>query len=326
MATRSTFYLDGLNLSSSKSVYSDEQLTTLASDGWYSDDVIARRQIGGVLQAVEQCDNCSEPEVVEIATVYIVNGDCATGDPSDPFDSKVWVDASWSGFTTNVSGKLVVNNTALFAEIPTRYYDPFDSSVSISDLSITTSASPFINPNNNTGDGVYLTQENSLKNATPNIKATVSSNADPTLSTVTFEVCPCDNCSEPEVVEIATVYIVNGDCATGDPSDPFDSKVWVDASWSGFTTNVSGKLVVNNTALFAEIPTRYYDPFDSSVSISDLSITTSASPFINPNNNTGDGVYLTQENSLKNATPNIKATVSSNADPTLSTVTFEVCP
>ena len=193
MATRSTFYLDGLNLSSSKSVYSDEQLTTLASDGWYSDNIIARRQIGGLLQAVEQCDNCSEPEPpvqVEIAAVYVVNGDCTTGNPSDPFDSKVWVEASWSGFTTNVSGKLVVDNTAFFAEIPVRYYDPFDSSVTISNLSITPSASPFINPNNNTGDGVYLTQEDSLNNASPNIKATVSSNADPTLSTVTFEVCP----------------------------------------------------------------------------------------------------------------------------------------
>ena len=61
MATRSTFYLDGLNLSSSKSVYSDEQLTTLASDGWYSDGSIARQQVSGLLQAVEQCLECSTP-------------------------------------------------------------------------------------------------------------------------------------------------------------------------------------------------------------------------------------------------------------------------
>lgn len=61
MATRSTFYLDGLNLSSSKSVYSDEQLTTLASDGWYSDGLIARQQVSGLLQAVEQCLECSTP-------------------------------------------------------------------------------------------------------------------------------------------------------------------------------------------------------------------------------------------------------------------------
>lgn len=190
MATRSTFYLDGLNLSSSTSVYSDEQLTTLASDGWYSDGSIARQQIGGILQAVEDCDNCGEPEVVYIAAIYLVNGDCDTGDPSLTFVTKVWVDASWSGFTTNASGKLVVNNTALASFIPIRYYDPNDTSVSISSQSIDTAAAPFANPNGNTDDGVYLAQEFSLKNATPNIKATIASNVDPTLSTVTFEVCP----------------------------------------------------------------------------------------------------------------------------------------
>jgi hypothetical protein len=190
MATRSTFYLDGLNLSSSRSVYSDEQLTTLASDGWYSDGLIARQQVSGLLQAVEQCDNCSDPEVVEIAAIYLVNGDCATGDPSLELDQKVWVESSWAGFTTDSLGRLVVNNTALFASTPIRYYDPFDPNVSISSLSITSTATPFANPNSSLGDGVYLTQEDSLKNASPNIKATVASDADPTLSTVTFELCP----------------------------------------------------------------------------------------------------------------------------------------
>lgn len=190
MATRSTFYLDGLDLSSSTSVYSDEQLNTLASDGWYSDNSIARQQIGGLLQAVEDCDNCGEPEVVEIASVVLVNGDCTTGDPSLPLTQKVWVEASWDGFTTNVSGKLVVNNTTLAAFIPIRYYNPNDASVSISSQSVDTSASPFANPSGSTDDGVYLAKDVSLKNATPNIKATIASNVDPTLSTVTFEVCP----------------------------------------------------------------------------------------------------------------------------------------
>lgn len=200
MATRSTFYLDGLNLSSSSSVYSDEQLTTLASDGWYSDGLIARQQVSGLLQAVEQCDNCGgpppppppppPPETIYVAAIYLVNGDCATGDPSLGLDQKVWVEASWAGFTTDSLGRLVVNNTALFASTPIRYYDPFDPNVSISSLSITSTSTPFANPNSSLGDGVYLTQEDSLKNASPNIKATVASDADPTLSTVTFELCP----------------------------------------------------------------------------------------------------------------------------------------
>ena len=193
MANSSTYYLDGIDLSDATSLYTDIQLTTLAPDGWYSNGVIAREQVSGILQAEETCDDCGGPTPVttEIAAVYLVNGDCSTGDPSDPFETKVWIESSWSGFTTNGSGKLVVNNTALFAELPTRYYDPFDANVIVSLDSITTSKNPFISPNSSTGDGVYLVQNDSLNTSgSNNIKATVASNPDPTLSDVTFELCP----------------------------------------------------------------------------------------------------------------------------------------
>lgn len=194
MATSSTYYLDGIDLSDATSVYTDVQLTTLASDGWYSNGVIAREQIGGVLQAEETCDDCGgpPPTTVEVAAVQLVNGDCTTGDPSDPnTDGKVWVDSTWSGFTTNGSGKLVVNNTAFFAAPPERYYDPIDPNVTISSDSITSDTNGTISPNNNTGDGVYLVQNISLNTVgSNNIKATVSSDPDPTLSDVTFELCP----------------------------------------------------------------------------------------------------------------------------------------
>lgn len=193
MANSSTYYLDGIDLSDATSLYTDIQLTTLAPDGWYSNGVIAREQVSGILQAEETCDDCGGPAPVttEIASVYLVNGDCSTGDPSDPFETKVWIESSWSGFTTNGSGKLVVNNTALFAELPTRYYDPFDANVVVSLNSITTSKNPFISPNSSAGDGVYLVQNDSLNTSgSNNIKATVASNPDPTLSDVTFELCP----------------------------------------------------------------------------------------------------------------------------------------
>lgn len=193
MATSSTYYLDGIDLSDATSVYTDIQLTTLAPDGWYSNGVIAREQISGILQAEETCDDCGgpPPTTVEVAAVYLVSGDCATGDPSDPFDGKVWIESSWGGFIANGSGKLVVNNTPLFAELPARYYDPIDPNVIISAGSITSDTTGTINPNNNTGDGVYLVQNTSLNTTgSDNIKATVASNPDPTLSDVTFELCP----------------------------------------------------------------------------------------------------------------------------------------
>jgi len=54
-----TFYLDGLTLNNSTSVYADIALTTLAPDQFYSDSVISRQQLNGVLLAEQICDSCS---------------------------------------------------------------------------------------------------------------------------------------------------------------------------------------------------------------------------------------------------------------------------
>lgn len=61
MATFGTFYLNGNNLLNATSVFTDAALTTLAADNYYSDGTNVRRQVGGTLQAVEQCPSCNIP-------------------------------------------------------------------------------------------------------------------------------------------------------------------------------------------------------------------------------------------------------------------------
>lgn len=56
-----TFYLDGPTLQTATSVFTDVSLTTLASDGYYSDQVISRQQLNGLLQGIETCINCASP-------------------------------------------------------------------------------------------------------------------------------------------------------------------------------------------------------------------------------------------------------------------------
>lgn len=59
MATSATFYLDAPSLSSATVVYSDPSLTSVASNGFYSDGSIVREQASGALLPQTTCPSCS---------------------------------------------------------------------------------------------------------------------------------------------------------------------------------------------------------------------------------------------------------------------------
>lgn len=61
MATSSTYYLNAPSLASSTSVFTDAGLTVLAADGFYSDGVISREQVSGVLLPQQTCPSCATP-------------------------------------------------------------------------------------------------------------------------------------------------------------------------------------------------------------------------------------------------------------------------
>ena len=61
MPTEALFFLDAGTLDQATSVYTDIGLTTLAADGFYSNTVISREQLNGVLQAQTTCVNCASP-------------------------------------------------------------------------------------------------------------------------------------------------------------------------------------------------------------------------------------------------------------------------
>jgi hypothetical protein len=53
-----TYYLNGSSLSSATSIFTDIGLTTLATDGHYSNGAVSRQQVSGVLQAASVCEDC----------------------------------------------------------------------------------------------------------------------------------------------------------------------------------------------------------------------------------------------------------------------------
>ena len=60
MATRATYYFDGLNFATAIALFTDQALTTKAADGYYSLGTISRRQVNGFLQSAANCTECGD--------------------------------------------------------------------------------------------------------------------------------------------------------------------------------------------------------------------------------------------------------------------------
>ena len=73
MAISGTYYLNAPSLGSATSVFDDSTLLILAADGFYSDGVIAREQVSGVLLPQQSCPSC-------------VSYNCVEGTCTDPGD------------------------------------------------------------------------------------------------------------------------------------------------------------------------------------------------------------------------------------------------
>lgn len=75
MSVSATYYLDAPSLGSASVIYSDAALTTIAADGYYSDGIIVREQVSGVLLPQEICPSCNP-----------VSYNCVEGTCVDPGD------------------------------------------------------------------------------------------------------------------------------------------------------------------------------------------------------------------------------------------------
>lgn len=62
-------FLNGANLQSSTVVYSNNLLTTVAPDGYYSDGLVVRRQLSGILLDIEDCPECSSFDCSQNITI-----------------------------------------------------------------------------------------------------------------------------------------------------------------------------------------------------------------------------------------------------------------
>ena len=79
MATSASFYINGPSLEAATAVFTDSSLLTCAADGFYSDGVISREQVGCVLLPQQTCPSCSTAFSLGYSEV-----DCATACSETP--------------------------------------------------------------------------------------------------------------------------------------------------------------------------------------------------------------------------------------------------
>ena len=58
MSISQTYYIDGSSLETSTGVFLNSQMSVPAQDGYYSNGSVSRRQLGGILLAVQTCPSC----------------------------------------------------------------------------------------------------------------------------------------------------------------------------------------------------------------------------------------------------------------------------
>lgn len=69
-----TYYFDGVNFSQATALYTNATLSTLAPDGWYSQNGIVRQQLSGILLNAQPCDACTVPCGAGISASFSGNG------------------------------------------------------------------------------------------------------------------------------------------------------------------------------------------------------------------------------------------------------------
>ena len=79
-----TFYINDISLATATAVFEDAALTICAPDGFYSDSVTAREQVGCVLLPEQVCpacctDNCAGWEITFVTDGSITYVECGSG-------------------------------------------------------------------------------------------------------------------------------------------------------------------------------------------------------------------------------------------------------
>lgn len=184
-------YTNTGELLTSSSLWSDQNLTIKAVDGWYQSGGVYREMRNGELLKAQTCPACDgppPPATIFVAAVRIQSQglDCSS-DPSSssaPYSAVVYIESNYPDLVLNAQGKLVLDNTSglSFGGIETVLYNPADTNVVVVPESITSLTNGLI-----LGSSTYSTianDESLLDDGEADIIVSVSS-----IGTVQFGIC-----------------------------------------------------------------------------------------------------------------------------------------
>ena len=111
MAVSSSYYLNAPSLGSATAVFDDAALTTFALDGFYSDGLISREQVSGVLLPQQTCPSCTIPcgeEITQSGTegIYLLDSEAGANLGAivvrfDPYDVPDGIRATFNSVVYN---------------------------------------------------------------------------------------------------------------------------------------------------------------------------------------------------------------------------------
>lgn len=111
MAISASYYLNAPSLGSATAVFDDAALTTFALDGFYSDGLISREQVSGVLLPQQTCPSCTIPcgeEITQSGTegIYLLDSQAGANLGAiiirfDPYDVPDGIRATFNSVVHN---------------------------------------------------------------------------------------------------------------------------------------------------------------------------------------------------------------------------------
>lgn len=113
MAAIGNYYINASTLDFASGVFTDAALTTLAPDAYYSNGLIVRQQIGGVLMPAQGADSCTD-----INIYYAINKNVEAVCSSAIFNMNLKIDQNSPLYNTNYINQTVTTNTTGYTNIP----------------------------------------------------------------------------------------------------------------------------------------------------------------------------------------------------------------
>lgn len=114
MASLGNYYINASILDYASGVFTDAALTTLAPDAYYSNGLIVRQQVGGILMPAQGCDSCTDANIY-----YYINKNVEASCSSAIFNMNLKIDQGAPLYNVNFLNYTAISNTTGYTNIPT---------------------------------------------------------------------------------------------------------------------------------------------------------------------------------------------------------------